>query len=154
AKAKIEIAVQKNSLGGGPSDEKTKESMAKMAAQAQGVKVTAMFDEQGTPSDVKYSGAASGSQPMLKAQASNAGIDMDTGFFGISYPKNAVKPGDTWTHSFDFSDSIPKMPMMGKAKWSNQIVTTKFTLKSVDNATGTAYIAIKIDASPSMNVKV
>ena len=146
-KAKIEIAVAKNSVDAGQLDEKTKQAMDKMAGQNVGVKVTALFDPMGQPTEIKYTGGS-------KAQASQAGIDMDTGFFGISYPDKELKPGDTWTHTFDFRDSMGQMPQMSGAKWTNQVVTTKFTLKSVDTASGTAAITIAIDATPSMSMKV
>jgi len=146
-KAKVEITVAKNSVNAGSVDDKTKQAMDKMAGQNVGVKVTAMFDPTGKPSEVKYTGGS-------KAQASQAGIDMDTGFFGISYPGKDLKPGDTWTHTFDFRDSMGQMPQMNGAKWTNQIVTTTFTLKSIDSATGRATISIAIDASPSMSMKV
>ncbi|MBS1714969.1 MAG: hypothetical protein JST30_11605 [Armatimonadetes bacterium] len=145
-KAKIEITVAKNSVNAGSVDDKTKQAMDKMAGQNVGVKVTALFDPTGKPSEVKYSGGS-------KAQASQAGIDMDTGFFGISYPGKEVKPGDTWTHTFDFRDSMGQMPQMSGAKWSNQMVTTTFTLKSIDPS-GKATISISIDANPSMSMKV
>lgn len=145
-KAKVEMTVTSMSLTGGMANAEAQKAMQKMAKDTAGVKVSAFFDSFGKPSDLKY-------EKGDRMQAVAAGIDSDTGFFGISYPDKAVNPGDTWTHEFDFKNAIGAFGPMKDASWSNSMIVTTFTLKSIDQASGTAVIGISANGSPSMSMK-
>lgn len=144
-KAKVELAVSNLKLTGGMDNPEAKKMMEKAARDSEGVKVSVSFDSQGQPSNMQY---VKGS----KAQAMSAGIDTDTGFFGISYPKKPVQIGDTWTHTFDFKSAAGPLGSMGNAKWKDSDITTVFTLKSVDTNAGTAVIGISAKGAPSMSM--
>lgn len=146
-KAKVEMTVTNMSLTGGMANAEAQKAMQKMAKESAGVKVSAFFDSMGKPSDLKY-------EKGDRMQAVAAGIDSDTGFFGISYPSKAVNAGDTWTHEFDFKNAIGAFGPMKDANWSNSMIVTTFTLKSVDAAAGTAVIGISANGSPSMSMKM
>lgn len=144
-KSKVEISVSGMKLSGGPDGEEAKKMMTKMAQDSEGVKVSVLFDNLAQPSNLQYLKGT-------KAQASQAGIDTDSGFFGISYPEKAVKPGDTWSHTFDFKSAIGAMGPMKGTTWKDSDITTVFTLKSVDSGAGTAVIAISAKGSPAMTM--
>lgn len=144
-KSKVEISVSKMKLSGGMDNEAAKKAMEKMAQDSEGVKVSVLFDSLAQPSNLQY---LKGS----KAQAASAGIETDTGFFGISYPEKPVKPGDTWTHKFDFKEAIGAMGPTKGTTWKDTDVTTVFTLRSIDQAAGTAVIGIEAKGSPSMKL--
>lgn len=146
-KAKVEMTVTNMSLTGGMAGDEAQKAMQKMAKETAGVKVSALFDAQGQPTNLKY-------EKGDRMQAVAAGIDSNTGFFGISYPEKAVNPGDTWTHDFDFKDAIGAFGPMKDATWANSMIVTKFTLKSVDRTAGVAIIAINASGTPSMTMKM
>lgn len=145
-KSKVEITSGNMKLSGGPDDANTKKMLESAAKSSEGVKVSALFDALGKPSDLKYENGT-------KAQAMAAGIDSDTGFFGVTYPEKAVKPGDTWVKSWDFKNAMAQFGQM-PAEWKNSMITTKFTLKSVDLAAGTAVISIESNGTPEMSIKI
>lgn len=145
-KSKVEMTVAKINMKGGNTAEDNKQ-LQKAATDAQGVKVSAFFDSMGKPSDLKYLKGT-------RMQAMAAGIDSDTGFFGLTYPENAVKPGDKWTHKFDFKDAIGAYGPMSNANWKDSMITTVFTLQSVDVAKGIAVISISSSGNPSMSMKM
>ncbi|MBS1721579.1 MAG: hypothetical protein JSS66_01085 [Armatimonadetes bacterium] len=146
-KAKVEMTVSKMQISGGAADAKTKEALNKASKDSEGVKVAASFDQFGKPSDISYIKGT-------REQAMLAGIDSNTGFFGISYPENAVKVGDSWSHTYDFKDLIGAMGSMPGANWKDSSVKTEFTLKSVDTAAGIAVLTITSAGSPSVTIKM
>ena len=144
-KSKVELTVSNLKLSGGMDNPEAKKMMEKAAKDSEGVKVSVSFDNLGQPSGMQYVKGT-------KAQAMSAGIDTDTGFFGITYPDKPVTLGDTWSHKFDFKSAAGPMGGMGSAKWKDSDITTIFTLKSVDTNAGIAIIGISAKGSPSMSM--
>lgn len=110
-------------------------------------KVSVMFNPLGKPSNLKYLTGT-------RRDAQSAGIDADTGFLNVSYPENPVKPGDKWSHTFDAKDNIQAMMPMPGATIANSVMTTNFTLKSVDLANGTAVLAVTSTGAPQISMKM
>ncbi|MBS1721578.1 MAG: hypothetical protein JSS66_01080 [Armatimonadetes bacterium] len=120
--------------------------LAQQAKALEGLTLTAQVDASGNTSNVKYSKGT-------RDQAVMLGIDTNDGFFGVKYPSNAVKVGNSWSHTFDFKDVVP-MPQMPGSTWKDATVASQFALKSVDAAVGTALVDMKVDATPSLKFKV
>ena len=146
-KSKIEMTVSGLNMGGGSDVPGAQKSIQKMAKDSEGSKITQMFDTTGKPTGPK--------DPKAKSmQASLAGLNVDTGFFGLTYPDKPVSPGETWTHTIDYRNVLNGFPQMGSVTWTNPNVVTTFTLRSVDKSAGTAVIGISSKGNPVINMKM
>ncbi|MGE0001999.1 MAG: hypothetical protein AB7F50_11725 [Fimbriimonadaceae bacterium] len=102
-------------------------------------------------------GVPQGSNPDLEDSVRSMvnGVGSSLGIMGINYPATAVKPGDTWTATFDMGKLMSgRMPPGITATVANGQIPTKYSLVSVDTAKGIAVIKITMNGQPSMTVKI
>lgn len=102
-------------------------------------------------------GVPQGSNPDLEDSVRSMvnGVGSSLGIMGINYPSAAVKPGDTWTATFDMGKLMSgRMPPGITATVANGQIPTKYSLVSVDTAKGIAVIKISMKGQPSMTVKL
>ncbi|MCC6402592.1 MAG: hypothetical protein IT207_01130 [Fimbriimonadaceae bacterium] len=102
-------------------------------------------------------GIPQGSNPDLEDSVRSMvnGVGSALGVLGINYPATSVKPGDTWTATFDMGKLMSgRMPPGISATVSNGQIPTKYTLVSLDPAKGVAVIKVSMKGQPTMTVKL
>jgi hypothetical protein len=123
----------------------------KTAASIEGSVLHGKFDDKGRGTDLFFIGEGVGLNP-LGPQASSQKLMV--GFMGILLPDKAVKPGDTWTGTYDFTQSGMDLFENQGGRVENGKIPITYTLLDYDKENNSIRIGLKSAGKPVVKVPI
>ena len=121
----------------------------KTAASIEGSVLHGKFDDKGRGTDLFFIGEGVGLNP-LGPQASSQKLMV--GFMGILLPDKAAKPGDTWTGTYDFTQSGMDLFENQGGRVEDGKIPITYTLLDYDKKNNSIRIGLKSAGKPVVKV--
>ena len=134
---------------GVPGELKPTEYLEKTAASIEGSRLRGKFDAQGRGTDLYLLGEGVGLNPMGPQAGSQ---EVMVGFMGVLLPGKVVAPGETWSGTYDISESATDVFQDMGAFVESGAMPITYSLIDYDVARNLAAIRIHAEGTPVLKI--